>query len=335
MTSDLSQSQPTSISSSTPIACLSDILTEKMADDENSNGDLSLQSSRENSKSELDLDIEPSELGAVGSSHNQSSTDSSTHDHDFDTGTETSITNNDSLFNMLKSHNIESMLPFKSMLKDLLEGFNHQLRLEIKTDMKQLLDTNKLEMSDFKSQIDSRISSIDSKIDSNISDMNEKMNTILDRVNKSENLISKDQMDKIDNVITASGSLADRLDQHISSTKSELAVRKKKETELIQSLDYFSKEVQELRDLNAALTQKNTQLEIVVDNQSTNNKRLKTQVNSLVTEKAASEVRQRKLNLVFEGLAETTGDNPKKTVTELLQKTGDLPNATDIAWPIG
>lgn len=324
--SDLSQSQPsTSITSSTPIACPFDSQNTNMADDENKSGDLSLHSSLENSKSESESDSVSTEMGAVGSSHNLSNTDN-VHNHDQDTGS----TDDDSLFSALKSQNIASMLPFKSMLKELLEGFNHQLRLEIKTDMIQLLEANKLEISEFKTQIDSRISSIDSKIDSNISDMNAKMNTLSERVNKSENKITKEQMEKIENATSISNSLSDRLEQHISSTKTELAERKKKEIELIQSLDFISKDIQELQDMNAALTQKNEQLEITVDNQCTHNKRLKTQVNSLVTDRVASEVRQRKLNLVFEGLAETAGDNPKKMVTELLQKTGDLPNAADI-----
>lgn len=45
-----------------------------------------------------------------------------TSDNEQGTGTEL---DKDSLFNTLKSQTAEGMLPFKSMLKDLLDGFNH------------------------------------------------------------------------------------------------------------------------------------------------------------------------------------------------------------------
>lgn len=43
-----------------------------------------------------------------------------------------------------------------------------------------------------------------------------------------------------------------------------------------------------------------------------------------------SEVRKRKLNLVFEGLEGTAQENPKRIIIDLLQKSGDLPNSSDI-----
>lgn len=73
-------------------------------------------------------------------------------------------TDNDSLFKALQTKTAVGMMPFKSMLKDLLDGFNQQLRLEIKSDMSQLLETNKQQLTEFKSQIDLKITGIDCKI---------------------------------------------------------------------------------------------------------------------------------------------------------------------------
>lgn len=307
------------ISSSTPIA--SEMNAENSADRLGANGGIPTDGTLTDSILDQSMDL------PLGEDLSQSDSDDKNLEHE--TGNE-STTDNDSLFNALKSQSKENAAPFKSMLKDLLEGFNHQLRLEIRTDMKQLLETNKRELSDFKTQIETKISGLDCKIDSSVSDMNSKIDTLLDRVNNSDSPISEEKMAKIDNAISLSNTLSDRLDSHIKSTKSNFTEQNKKETDMIQSLEFLSKEVQELREANKALTQKTEKLEIALDNQGTHCKRLKTQFNSLAIEKTASDVRQRKLNLVFDGIKESKNDNPKQLVIDLLQKTGVLPNATDI-----
>lgn len=298
------------------------------------------------SESEIMIENEiENEIAAENSEASFTTVDDSQHDMDsysldqtsnnegneskHDPKTETTPIDNDSLLNSLQSQK-GIAVPLKSMLKDLLDGFNHQLRLEIKSDMEQLLDTNKREISDFKSQIDSRISKIDTKIDSNIRDMNLKFDTLIEKVNQPENLISDEKMAKINSFIATNTTLTEKLDNHIRTTKSDLVEMKTKQSDLINSLEFLNKEVHDLREENELLKQKNAKLDIKVDNQGTYNRRLKTQVNNLTIEKTASDVRQRKLNLVFEGLEEEENDNPKKLVTDLLQKSGDLPNATDI-----
>lgn len=317
MASEISQSTSASFSSSMPISGVIDILNgsgfENGSGVENGGSSLTGDSSHKQVHDTSD---------DTSVNTNLSNTDASDNVHEFETGKEF---DNDSLFKTFHSQSAKGMLPLKSMLKDLLEGFNHQLRLEIKSDMKQLLETNKHELSEFKSQIDTRISNVDCKFDSKLADVNQKIDAILDRESLSE------KMAKIDGAIAANNSLSENLNDHIKSTESLFEERKSKETELIKSIDFLNKEVHDLRKTNESLIQKNASLEIKIENQGTFGKRLKSQVNTLCVEKTASEVRQRKLNLVFEGLAESPNDNPKQLVIDLLQKSGDLPNATDIS----
>lgn len=196
--------------------------------------------------------------------------------------------------------------------------------------MTQLLEANKHELSEFKSQIDTRISNVDRKFDSKLADVNQKIDTLLDRESPPDIQNINKELAKIDGAIAANDTLTENLNDHIRLTKSLFAERNSKELDILKSIEFLNKEVQELRETNESLKQKNAKLEIEIENQGTYNKRLKSQVNNLCVEKTASEVRQRKLNLVFEGLTESPNDNPKQLVIDLLQKSGDLPNATDI-----
>lgn len=309
-------SQPTNISSSTPILGTSDsMITESscsdlsLADGVNTCRNESMLCSGINSACNVD---EPK--GNIEKEHEQYDSDPD-YDQEIETENETGIENssdgtpvdNDSLLKSLQIQSASNMLPLKSMFRDLLDGFNHQLRLEIKSDMKTLLESNKSEMSEFKSQINTKISKIDSKIDSTIVDVNQKIDTLLKKVEKTEHEmkpISDEKLSKIDEVIASNISLTDKINDHINFTTRELNERKIKEEDLTKSIDFLSKEIQDLREENKTLKQKNANLEVKIDNQGTYNRRLKTQFNTLCVEKTASEVRQRKLNLVFEKLKE-------------------------------
>lgn len=159
--------QSVSPSSSTPIPSVSDTMNGSKSENGygKENGGPSLTSKQGNPSSvcaDIDLDL--------------SNANNSDMEHEIGTGS--SITDNDSLFNTLQSQTTMGISPLKSMLKALLDSFNHQLRLEIKSDMKQLLDENKRELSEFKSQIDTKISNIDCKLNTGLADVNQKIVTL-------------------------------------------------------------------------------------------------------------------------------------------------------------
>lgn len=323
-------SQTTSISSSTPIVGV----TDNINNGESVHTDMSLVDNEDCSGTEISC--KDNELDQYTQYEHDSEYE---HDHEIDdeishdSRSGSTQIDNDSLFNSLQTHFASNILPLKAMFKDLLDGFNHQLRLEIKSDMKTLLESNRSVISEFKTQIDTKISKIDSKVDSNFTEIDQKIDTLTQKIGNIERTkksISEDKLVKIDEAIASNISLHDKLNDHMKSTGKQFTEILAKEEDLIKSIDFLNKEVRELREENESLKQKNANLEVTVDNQGTHNRRLKTQFNAFCVEKTASEVRQRKLNLIFEGLSETQNENPKQLITELLQKSGDLPNAADI-----
>lgn len=234
---------------------------------------------------------------------------------------------------------------FRSVMSEVLAGYTQQLRAKLALDLQQSLIKNNIVMiENQKKEIVKEIAKVNGKIDSSNKQINDKIDDLNTRMNNFSKVISNENLQKLDEVLASNNSIKTRLGEHIKSTesrstehensvraiKSQLEGIEKRDRDLEKTVAFLSEEVTELRGYIKALQQKEDSFEQKIENQHIFGSRMNTKIENLVSHHLTSEVRQRKLNLVFEGIEEKSNANPNQLIIDLLQKSGDLPNYSEI-----
>lgn len=237
---------------------------------------------------------------------------------------------NNSLLNALQAHNDAKFTALNSSLSATINGAISQLKIELKAEFKQALDKNRKDFLVLKRNTADQISKIELKVTSNVGELNTRLNTVNDKVAKINDVITKSNLQKVDGILAKNTEKSNELSSQFSDLEKKVANCERVENEILESIAFMNGQLEEAKSKIAERDQAITWLKTRCETNNICQARLATRIESLESKSISSDTRQRKVNLIFEGLAETPNENTKGVIINIFNNSGGLANPTDI-----
>lgn len=225
----------------------------------------------------------------------------------------------------------------------------------VKSELSSLIEKQQKDFQQFKSKIDERLTGLHGVIKSKEKIATEKISSLENKVTDLNHQVASNKK-KLPELIQSMNSAVinqcvenkheieerlTKLEQHNPAQVSELVSRMEKlETankDYTDSLNFLSKENDDLKKEIKDLKDQNTSLFDRVNHNDITQGRLQTDLDDTKYQLRSSDVKQRKLNLIFEGIPEVNNEYPKKTIYNLIQSADvldDIPDF-DAAYRLG
>lgn len=214
----------------------------------------------------------------------------------------------------------------KLTINDSIKESSVNLRLELKADMNAIFEQHKLEWSSFQDSINRKVMNLEESLARNKLESEKQIAALKDQINDLSLSLDKDKLGMIKSLDTDDLNALKFHKVDISNLKQRVESGEKKISDVTESLQFNSNQSSDLKtDLNLLRDDglnRDSRIHMLEVNQS----RANNEINELQGSAEASEIRQRKFNLVFEGITESDNENTKQVIV-------DLPRKSSLATP--
>lgn len=278
-------------------------------------------------------DIIPEIIPAIS----QSGMDLVDLDDDKSSVTEQSNIDNNSLLNALQMQNDRNFHNMNQTINSTIAGAITQLKSELKSEFKTALDKHHKDLLSLKQSTTEQISRVDLKVTNNLSEMNTRVNSLGDKLSDLQNVLSNTNLGNIHKGMAENATSVKLLSSQLSSLKGKLESCENQQIELTKSVKFISTQYEEIRSLLKDNEANSSLLEARVDNNEIRHARLGTKVSNLEAQYTVSDSKHRKLNLVFDGIAETANENVRGIIANIFNSSSGIADASaiDTAYRLG
>lgn len=245
----------------------------------------------------------------------------------------------DSLLHALKEHIETNNNALKVIIDDSIHESSQKLRCELKADLNSLLEAHKKEWVDFKEGVNEKVKIIEAEIQANKTENDEKIALLEEKIVNLTLSLDKDKLEILESIDKDTLHSLKHQDTQLANLSKRMTDDEQKITELTNSTEFTCKQNEEM--LGDIKTLKQDGLDQVnrMNTIEINQGRTNSAINSLQNSTEASKIRQRKMNLVFEGVPEVDNENTKQEILNLLRKssliTPPSPDQIDTAYRLG
>lgn len=248
------------------------------------------------------------------------------------------------LMDLLAAKNKENILLMQSTIRQTLTESTNEFRKEIttqlasvKTDLEGLIDNQKKQLDTFKTKFDDRLTNLHSMVKLNTKNNEAKMEEIEKKVNNMDLKLVQDKNKVPDLISTMNqvvidqclGNKTEMMDK-LSKIEESLKEQKASAEFIARENDDLKKKLSDVQDqLKSA--QHQAQLHEIEQN------RQQADIEDLKAQGQSYDLRQCKLNLIFEGLPEKKNEYPKQVVHSVLESSevfDEIPDF-DAAYRLG
>lgn len=237
---------------------------------------------------------------------------------------------NNSLLNALQAQNSANISTLNSMVTATITGAIFQLKSELKSEFNQALGKQHSDLLTLKQNTTDQISKIDLKVTSNIGEMNKRVNSLTDSVSKINKVVTNSNLYKVDSLLSDNAGKMKEISEQYSDLEKRVTNCERMEKEFLDTISFMNGQ---LDDAKAKIAKRDDEIARINSRCEMNDigqSRLGTRVEGLEVKSIASDTRQRKLNLIFDGVVETPNENTKGVITNIFNSSGGLANPADI-----
>lgn len=244
---------------------------------------------------------------------------------------------NNSLLDALRLHNDANFTALNNMMSTTIAGAMHQLKTDLTSEFHKSLEKHRSEIVTLKQNTSEQLSKIDLKLSSNIGEINTRINTLGDKVDKFEDILVKNKVHKINDLLSENSHKLNEVSTQCDSFNKRIHNCERKDLDLVEAVTFLGNQIDDLQkkiaNNEANLKRTNTHCDVNEIGQS----RLNTRITNLETKALSSDTRHRKLNLIFEGIDEAPNENAKGLITNIFNNSGGLASAAgiDTAYRLG
>lgn len=266
------------------------------------------------------------------------------------------------LVDILKAQNKDNLQLMRELISTSLKETSSQIKEDIKTqlsevksDLSTLIEKQQKEFQQFKNKIDERITGLHGMIKNNDKTATDKISTLENKVTdlsqkitsnkkKLPELVQSMNSAVINQCIENKHELEERLSKlekqnpvQLSNLTDRMDKLETRNKEYAASLNFFTTENDSLKKEIENLKEENSSLHEKINHSNITQGRFQTDLNDTKQQLCTGDVKQRKLNLIFEGIAEVNNEYPKDTIFNLINNAKvfeDIPDF-DTAYRLG
>lgn len=235
--------------------------------------------------------------------------------------TQQNIDHDDSLLHALKEHIDSNNSALKTIIDNSIHDSSQKLRCELKADMNFLLETHKKEWADFKDVVTKKVKTIEADLKARKTENDRKIALLEEKIDNLMLSLDKDKIESLKSIDNTTLQSLKHQGERFANLNKRMTDDEQKITELTNSAEFSSRLNEEILGDIKTLKHEGSMQENRMNTIEINQGRTNSVVNSLQASTEASEIRQRKMNLVFEGVPEVDNENTKQEILNLLRKS--------------
>lgn len=241
---------------------------------------------------------------------------------------------NNSLLNALQTslqaQNNTNFIALSNLITTTITGAMSQLKTELKAELKQDLKKHHSDLLTLKQNTTEQVARIDLKVSTNVSEINTRVNSLSDKVTKINEVITNSKLHKVDNLLSNNAEKSKELSLQYSDLNKRVTNCERMEKEFLETISFMNSQLDEAKKKIDDKVDEIARIKTQCETSDICQSRLATRVVDLETKTLSSDTRQRKFNLIFEGLDETPNENTKGVIVNIFNSSGGLANPTDI-----